>query len=90
MVQLVLKTNGRVVPCQTCRILHEDERNNPALKQKIDIFDDLIEKRWELSENPATDPDERDFVPYQDEEEEPREMNDIEELYNANKNHLDQ
>eukprot|EP00957_Ditylum_brightwellii_P082575 6278425-Ditylum_brightwellii.AAC.1 len=73
MAQWILKANGQVVPCQTCRPLQVDELYSETLNRKRSIFDELIEKRWETSESPVIQAyEDNDFVPYEDEDEEPR------------------
>ena len=80
MAQWILKANGQVVPRQTCRPLQVDELHSETLKRKRSIFDELIEKRWGTSESPVVQAyEDNDFVPYEDEDEEPRVLQDTEE-----------
>ena len=44
--QWVLKSNGNVVPCRTVRVLQLAEVHSDTEKQKRDLFDALIERRW--------------------------------------------
>eukprot|EP00957_Ditylum_brightwellii_P099698 7594956-Ditylum_brightwellii.AAC.1 len=73
MAQWILKANGQVVQCQTCRPFQVDELHSETLKRKRGIFDELIKKRWGTSESPVVQVyEDNNFVPYEDEDEEPR------------------
>jgi hypothetical protein len=73
MAQWILKSNGKVIPCRTCRPLKEDERNNPVEKRKRDLFDEAIRSKLGDSFTPMATNDELDdvFEPYEDDEEIP-------------------
>ena len=42
MAQWILKANGRIIPCRTCRPLRQDEVNDPIEVVKQKSFDDAI------------------------------------------------
>ena len=71
MAQWILKSNGRVIPCRTCRPLKEDEINNPIEIRKRKLFDELVRAKLGDSFTPMTTQDvEADvFEPYEDDEE---------------------
>ena len=82
MAQWILKDNGEVVPRRIHRSLQVAERHSPVELKKREIFNDLIKRRWGDSVTPArTDvkADEDVFIEYEDEDEEPRIIPDVEE-----------
>ena len=54
MAQWALKANGNAVPQCIIRPLQDDETNSESEKQKQDVFDELIERRWGAAINPLT------------------------------------
>jgi len=92
MAQWVLKANGRVVPRRTVRSLTVDEMNSSTEKRMREVFDGLIERRWGTSMIPppkdsplrqkeynGMQHDDEEWEPYQDDNEAPREFENIEE-----------
>ena len=94
MCQWILKANGKVVPRRTCRPLNVAEQHSETEKKKQRIFDTLIEGKWGNTINPskksvsnskrrtrssAND----DFIEYEDDDEDPRLIPDIDEAVDA-------
>ena len=80
MAQWLLQANGYVIPRCTCRPLKTSEIHSEVEKKKRQIFNELIVTRWgTAAEPPAKPPPESDFIEYEDEDEQPRlipELND--------------
>jgi len=92
MAQWVLKVNGHVIPCGTVCLLTINEMNSSTEKRMREVFDSLIERRWGTSMIPppkdsplrqkeynGMQHDNEEWEPYQDENETPREFDNIEE-----------
>lgn len=78
----MLKANGRVAPRQTLRPLQVSEMHSPAEIGKRKVFDNLIKEKWGDSITPPValkEEKEKDFIEYEDDDEQPRVMPDIEE-----------
>ena len=75
MAQWVLKSNGKIVPRRTLRKLrYEELNNNPTETQKRALFDEFITRKFGNSIRPPAkplQPEEYDFIPYEDDEVEP-------------------
>ena len=87
MCQWLLKANGNVVPRRSLRPLRVDELHSKMEQKKRDTFDALIERRWGTSITPPpVSPSNTDdpWEEYQDEDESPRQIPDIEETVDAN------
>jgi hypothetical protein len=64
------------------RLLHVKEKHSPTEAKKRETFDALIERRWGMSINPptvSTVTDEDDWEEYEDNDEKPRKVPDIED-----------
>ena len=88
MCQWVLKANGNVVPRRSLRPLQVDENHSPVEAKKRETFDALIERRWGTSITPPqvssnNDKDNDPWEAYHDEEESPRQLQDIEDVVDA-------
>jgi hypothetical protein len=96
MAQWILKANGNVVPRRTFRPLQDDEVHSPTEIKKREIFDKLIERRWGTSINPPKVKDEHDpndphpddwdsddWDYYEDDDEAPRTVPDIEDIVHS-------
>ena len=82
MAQWVLKANGRVAPRRTLRPLQVSEMHSPAEIGKRKVFDNLIKEKWGDSITPPVvlkEEKEKDFIEYEDDDEQPRVAPDIEE-----------
>jgi hypothetical protein len=100
MAQWILKANGNVVPRHTIRTLQVDEVHSPTEIKKREIFDDLTERRWGTSINPPKVKDENEKDPnkphpkdwdyYEDDDEAPRTVPDIEGIVDSKGKLLDQ
>ena len=71
MAQWILKSNGKVIPCRTCRPLKEDEVNNPVEIRKRQVFDESVRAKLGDSFTPIPKDNHEDniFEPYEDDEE---------------------
>ena len=88
MCQWVLKANGNVVPRCSLRPLQVDENHSPVEAKKRETFNALIERRWGTSITPPqvssnNDKDNNPWEAYHDEEESPRQLQDIEDVVDA-------
>ena len=84
MAQWILKANGNVVPRQTVRPLNVAEKNSDIELNKRKIFDSLIERRWgNPIMPPKTTPSYNPYEVYEDDDEKPRIMPEIEESVDA-------
>ena len=89
MCQWILKANGQVVPRRTVRPLRTDEIYADHEIRKRQIFDELIRKRWGDTINPPKSNSkihtskQHDFIEYEDEEEQPRIIPEIDEMVDA-------
>ena len=82
MAQWILKANGEVVPRRTHRPLQVAERHSPVELKKREIFNEMIKRRWGDSVTPArtdVEANEDVFMEYEDDDEKPRIIPDIEE-----------
>jgi hypothetical protein len=81
MSQWVLKAYGRVVPGRSHRPLTVAEAHSPVEIKKRQIFDRLIKAKWGDSINPPKALEEQimDFEKYEDDDEAPRVIPDIED-----------
>ena len=87
MAQWILKSNGKVVPRRSLRPLRVEEIHSPEETKKREIFTALIERRWGTSFTPPneTSPtDDEIWKEYEDEDESPRTLPDIEDAVDAN------
>eukprot|EP00957_Ditylum_brightwellii_P119472 9115216-Ditylum_brightwellii.AAC.1 len=72
MAQWVMKGNGNGVTRQTLRLLKDEEVNIKTEIRSCNLFDSLIERRWDTSMNPPleTTPDDQDpYDEYEDDDE---------------------
>jgi hypothetical protein len=89
MCKWVLKANGNVVPRRSVQPLAVAELNCPIEKQRREIFDQLIEQKRGKSINDflpseVPNPEEEEvWEPYTDEEEQAREVHDMEDAVDA-------
>jgi hypothetical protein len=90
MAQWILKANGRVVPRRSHRPLTIDEEHSEHERQKRQLFDRLIERRWGTSiSGPAIKSDDdaavndNELDEFQTEEEMARVIPDIEDVVDA-------
>jgi hypothetical protein len=93
MAQWVLKANGNVVPHRTVCWLQVDEVHSPTKIKKREIVDELIERRWGTSislpkvkdenEDDPNDPHPEDWDYYEDDDEAPRTVPDIEDIVDS-------
>ena len=87
MAQWILKANGNVVPRRTHRPLNTAELNSETEKKKREVFDALIEKRWGTALYPpkpsADDSPDKEFVPYDDDDESARLMPELDDPVDA-------
>ena len=102
MTQWVLKSNGNVVPRRTNRPLNTSELSSETEKRKRNIFDELITERWGThvpakppndEEDPATNTDnvkEDPFEGYEDEDESPRVIPEMDDTIDAAGNAINQ
>ena len=97
MAQWVLKSNGNVVPRRSHRPLKTEEIHSPVEKEKRKIFNRLIEERWGTSINPPRkdSPEElpemlNKFEEYEDDDEQPRVISDIEDMVDSTGKRLNQ
>ena len=95
MIQWILKADGNVVPRRTSRPLNTAELNSKSEKWKRQIFDELIEARWGTAISAPPKPSKvegegDDFVAYEDDDETPRLIPDIEEPVDSNGEYIDQ
>lgn len=92
MCQNILRANGTVVPRRSVRPLQTAELHSESEIKKRQIFDELIERRWGTSITPPkTEGIETDneFEYYEDDDEEPRVVEDIEQPVDATGKPLD-
>lgn len=86
-----MKANGKVIPNRSMRPLTVAEIHGPIEIKKREIFDELVERRRGTSINPpkpnANEDNERDFENYEDDDEDPRVIPEIEDTVDA-ENHL--
>ena len=90
MAQWVLNSNGNVVPRRTVQPLTVDERHSPTEQRKRETFDVLIQRRWGNSINPPKIQDEPVAEKYEDGDEEPIMIPEIEDTLDANGKLIDQ
>ena len=97
MSQWILKANGNVVPRRSLRPLTVAELNSPEEKERRKIFDKCIEKRWGTSISPpkqqeidAADELHETWEPWEDDDEKPKTVPEIEDAVDANGRLLDQ
>jgi hypothetical protein len=100
MAQWILKANGNIVPRRTVRPLQVNEVHSPTEIKKREIFDELIERRWGTSINPPKVKDENESDPnkphpedwdyYEDDDEAPQTVPDIEDIVDSKGKLLDQ
>ena len=84
MAQWVLKANGNVVPRRTTRPLNTSELNSDTENGKRALFKELIKKRWGTSVNPPTKlPPDDIFKAYEDEDEVPRLIPEMDDLIDS-------
>lgn len=84
MAQWVLQANGNVVPRRTVRPINTAEIHSEVEKTKRQKFDEFIVTRWgTAAEPPAKPPPESDFIEYEDEDEQPRVIPEIDPVDNS-------
>ena len=86
MAQWILKANGNVVPRRTLRPLNEAEISSEIEIKKRLLYDSLIERRWgtAISAPPTSENTEDNFVPYEDDDETPRLIPEMDDPVDAN------
>ena len=84
MCQWVLKANGRVVPRRSVRPLQVAELHSPVEVEKRRVFDELIARRWGKAMTPSKQPAAEPLSYYEDDEEKPRIIPEIEDAVDAN------
>ena len=88
MAQWVLKANGKVVPRRSLRPLQVAEIHSPEEKERRNIFDAAIARKWGTSITPpnpeAIDELQDQWEEWGDEDEDPRHVPDIEDTVDAN------
>ena len=89
MSQWVLKANGYVVPRRSVRPLTTAELHSDVEKEKQRIFDKCIQAKWGTSMTPPPVKSD-EFEEYEDDEESPRRVPDIEDIVDSTGRVLDQ
>jgi len=94
MAQWVLKTNGNVVPRRTVRPLNTQELHSEEERTKRAVFDELIERRWGTAMSPPSSTqqikNQEDFESYEDDDETPRDLPEINDAVDINGKAIDQ
>ena len=89
MAQWVLKPNGNVVPRRTVRPLNDAELNCETEAEKRKVFDGCIKERWGTLAYPPM-PSPTEYVPYEDDDEDVREMPEMYDPVDATGTPIDQ
>eukprot|EP00957_Ditylum_brightwellii_P048300 3665646-Ditylum_brightwellii.AAC.1 len=93
MAQWTMKNNGNVMPNQTLRLLNVEELNSEAKIRSCNLFDSMIERRWDLSIHPPPETtlnDQDSYKEYEDDDEIARSLPETEETVDANCTLIDQ
>ena len=71
MAQWILKPNGKVIACRTCRPLKEDAINNPVEIRMQQVFDESVQAKLgdSFAHIPIDNWEDKFFKPYEDNEE---------------------
>ncbi len=91
MAQWILKANGNVVPRRSLRHLTVAEIHSPVVSKQQKIYDTLIERRWGTSMSaPPKESKDNTFEEYEDDDEEPRIIPEVEDTVDSNGRLLEQ
>ena len=83
MAQWILKVNGRVVPRRSLRPMKVDELHSPVEIKKIEVFDELIQRRWGSPMSPSNTQQQNVFEKYEDHEQQEQPTLEVEDIVNS-------
>ena len=83
MAQWILKVNGRVVPRRSLRPMKVDELHSPVEIKKIEVFDELIQRRWGSPMTPSNTQQQNVFEKYEDHEQQEQPTLEVEDIVDS-------
>ena len=88
MAQWILKANGRVVLRRSVRPLKVDELHRPVEIKKRELFDELIQRRWDPPMTPSNTQQQKLFKKYEDHEQQEQPTLEVEDLVDSTGKHI--